>query len=171
MSFNINQVKEGYGSANLEWGKYPWMSDPHRCGTSAFSPQIMPDGSQNSCGSYCSGFDKNGCNKYLPNYPDDYYILNYVASGGNCDDLKDCKREITPIPHPDRNCDSTQFGYSSHAKAGSSAGMGGDYTNKVGPGIDYPVIENFGMFPETASGVVMWLLFLYLIAYIIFVKK
>ena len=114
--------------------------DPHICGTTPFNPQIMSDGSQNSCVSYCGGFDKNGCNKYRPNYPDDDYLLNYLSNGGNCDDFNDCKREITPI---------TGGGCNSH-------------TN---------VIENFGMSPETPLGVVMWLLFLYLIAKIIFSKK
>lgn len=163
MSFNINQIKEGYGSANLEWGDYPSNVDPHRCGTSYFSPQIMEDGSQNSCASYCDGFDKNGCNKYLPNYPDDDYILNYTAKHGNCDGLGDCKREITPVTN-NRNCDSTQFGYGSPI-------AGGDYTNMVGPGINYPIVENFGMFPQTTFGTIMWLLFLYLLATIIFCKK
>lgn len=154
MSFNVNQIKEGYGTARLEWSDYPDHKDSHRCGNAPFSPQIMKDGSQNSCASYCSGFDKNGCNKYLPNYPDDYYILNYTATHGNCDGLGDCKREITPIPS--KNCDSTQFG---------------DYTNMVGPGINYPIVENFGMFPNTFLGTALWLLFLYLIATAIFCKK
>lgn len=69
--------------------------DAHRCGSTPFSPQIMADGSQNSCASYCGGFDKNGCNKYLPNYPDDDYIHKYISNGGNCNDFKDCKREKT----------------------------------------------------------------------------
>ncbi len=140
MSFNQNQICEGYGTARLEWGDYPWMHDPHRCGTAPFSPQVMSDGSQNSCASYCSGFDEKGCNKYRPNYPDDYYLLNYLSNGGNCDDFNDCKREITPI---------TGGGCPSH-------------TN---------VIENFGMFPQSPLGIVMWLVFLYLIAKIIFSKK
>jgi hypothetical protein len=156
MSFNINQIKEGYGSDRLEWSDYPDNHDPHRCGSAPFSPQIMPDGTQNSCGSYCDGFDKKGCNKYLPNYPDDYYLMNYAAKHGNCDGFDDCKREITPV---NQACESTQSGY------------GISRTNQVGPGINYPIIENFGMFPETPFGVVLWLLFLYLIAQILFGKN
>lgn len=164
MSFNINQIKEGYGSSHLEWSDYPDHHDSHRCGTSPFSPQIMPDGTQNSCASYCSGFDKNGCNKYLPNYPDDYYILNYTATHGNCDGFGDCKREITPIPHGNRQCDSTQYGF-------GTSENNGDYTNQVGPGINYPIVENFGMHPHSPMGILMWLVFLYLLAKFIFGKK
>ena len=142
MSFNINQIKEGYGSAILEWGDYPGNFDPHQCGSAPFHPQIMPNGRQNSCASYCDGFDKKGCNKYLPNYPDDYYLLNYTATHGNCDGFNDCKRGITPIPHPDRNC-----GY--------------DHTN---------VIENFGM-PQSPLGIALYFLVFYLIFKAIFCKK
>ena len=109
----------------------------------------MADGTQNSCASYNSGFDKNGCNKYLPNYPDDYYILNYVSSGGNCDDLKDCKREITPTT------------------GGSCAGV----TNKVGPyGFNNVTIENFGVFSTSPLNILLWIGILYLIGKVVLKK-
>lgn len=138
MSFNQNQIREGYGTARLQWGDFPSQIDPHRCGDTPFVPQIMPDGSQNSCGSYCDGFDKSGCNKYRSNYPDDNYIQKYVSCGGDCDDLKDCKREITPIT----GCPSSSN-----------------------------VIENFEMFPKSMFDYAVWILFLYLIAKIIFEKN
>lgn len=93
---NVNNINN---NINMMYGEYPWKEDPHRCGNAPFVPQIMPDGTQNSCGSYCAGFDGSGCNKYLPNYPDDYYLLDYVASGGDCKDFEDCKRDITPVPN------------------------------------------------------------------------
>lgn len=172
MSFNNNQIKEGYGTADLEWSDYPNHHDPHRCGNSPFSPNITADGCQNSCGSYCSGFDKNGCNKYLPNYPDDYYILNYVASGGNCDDLKDCKREITPIPHPGRDCGKQTNVVGPMCTPDSPAALNGlSGLNGVKGVSDYASVEHFGLAPKGPLGVLLWIFFLYLIAKIIFGKK
>lgn len=132
--FNKNQIKEGYGVDGLEWGDYPWKEDPHRCGSAPFVPQIMADGSQNSCGSYCAGFDKNGCNKYLNNYPDDYYLMDYSNKNGNCSDFKDCKRK----EEPQECCPS--------------------HTNVI----EY--FHDFDMYPDNPFGIVMWLLLLFVIA-------
>lgn len=85
---NINR---GYENASLEWGDFPWKEDPHRCGDAPFVPQVMADGTQNSCGSYCDGFNKEGCNKYRPNYPDDEYLQQFIRHGGDCNEFNDCK--------------------------------------------------------------------------------
>lgn len=134
------------GYSSLESGFF----DSHRCGTAPFAPQIMPDGTQNSCASYASGFDENGCNKYLPNYPDDDYIQKYISSGGDCDDLKDCKREITPITRGNCNNATNEI---------ASFGCTGTTIEKFGM---------FGMFPETPFGIVLLIVFLYFISKIIF---
>lgn len=162
MSFNKNQINEGYGTADLEWGDYPWTHDPHRCGNAPFVPNITADGCQNSCGSYCSGFDKSGCNKYLPNYPDDNYILNYMANGGNCDDFNDCKREITPI---NSNC-GLQSNVVGPSCASSSLSLSGGASSLSGGAS----IEHFGFAPKGTFGILLWIFFLYLIAKIIFRK-
>jgi hypothetical protein len=90
LTAKIEQNYGNYGDAGLDFSRYPMNTDPHRCGTAPFVPQII-DGEQNSCGSYCAGFDKKGCNKYLNNYPDDVYLQNY---SGDCSDFKDCKRKM-----------------------------------------------------------------------------
>ncbi len=69
---------------SLDFSEFPDLHDPHRCGTAPFVPNVNGP-RQNSCGSYELGFKKNGCNKYMPNYPDDLYIEN-----NGCEGLADC---------------------------------------------------------------------------------
>lgn len=121
--------------------------DSHRCGTSPFVPSV--DGpEQHSCGSYCAGFDKKtGCNKFRPNYPDDDYIINYVKEHGNCDGLEDCKNCAPQIAKHD-----------------------------IRPLVN-ECIENFGMndihgmIPRGGIWTILYLIFLVLIARIVFFKK
>lgn len=126
------------------------FEDPHRCGTAPFVPRV--DGPiQNSCGSYCSGFDENtGCNKYRPNYPDDYYILNYYKKHGTCVGLEDCKNGIPPnMLHND----------------------------SITPIPNANLVENFGlgdvygMMPSGGLWTIIYILFLILLARAIFAKK
>lgn len=77
--------------------------DPHRCGSAPFVPQIMPDGSQNSCGSYEYAFDKEGRNEYLAKYPDDEFINDYVCRGGDCNEFKKLDR-LKPIMENNTGC-------------------------------------------------------------------
>lgn len=74
----------------LEYSDWPNDIDPHRCGTAPFVPDVWgPE--QNSCGSYKAGFNEKGCNKFLPNYPDDQYIAKHGAKG-----LSDCYNGVAP---------------------------------------------------------------------------
>lgn len=75
---------------SIDGGVYPFVVDPHRCGSAPFSPQILVDGTQNSCGSYDMHYDVNGCNEYRPTYPDDDYITAQFRRHGNCVMFKDC---------------------------------------------------------------------------------
>ncbi len=118
--------------------------DSHRCGTAPFVPDVSGP-IQNSCGSYCSGFDKKtGCNKYRPNYPDDYYILNYVDKHGTCDGLQDCKNGVPPAVLSNESIGPTSVPY---------------------------IVENFGMMPSGGLWTVIYIVFLFLLAKMIFGKK
>ena len=67
----------------------------------------------------------------------------------DCDDLKDCKREITPTT------------------GGSCAGV----TNKVGPyGFNNVTIENFGVFSTSPLNILLWIGILYLIGKVVLKK-
>lgn len=77
-------------STSLLYSDYTKVTDPHRCGNSPFVPRVDSE-TQNSCGSYEAGFNKNGCNKYRPNYPDDMYIEKHGCRG-----LADCKDGVPP---------------------------------------------------------------------------
>ena len=145
-------LTENYGRPFLQWGNYgktcdggeDAFEDPHRCGTAPFAPNV--DGPiQNSCGSYCSGFDKTtGCNKYRPNYPDDYYILNYMKTHKTCDGLQDCKNGVPP----------TQLGNES-----------------IMPTPSPYVVENFAMMPTGGVWNILYIVFLVLLARCMFNKK
>lgn len=88
--FPTMSLIENYGSQRLFNSQWPNHEDPHRCGQAPFVPSV--DGPvQHSCGSYPDHFDKNGCNKYKPNYPDDLYIQTHGCAG-----LADCKGGVPP---------------------------------------------------------------------------
>lgn len=87
---------------SLDYSDYPDHHDPHRCGSAPFVPNV--DGPrQHSCGSYADHFDENGCNRYMPNYPDDLYLEEH-----GCEGLADCKDGIPP--EGDIGKEGTRFG-------------------------------------------------------------
>ena len=87
---------------SLDYSEYPDHHDPHRCGSAPFVPNV--DGPrQHSCGSYADHFDENGCNRYMPNYPDDLYLEEH-----GCEGLADCKDGIPP--EGDIGKEGTRFG-------------------------------------------------------------
>ena len=75
---------------SLASSDYPDRHDPHRCGNAPFVPRVDSQ-RQHSCGSYEDGFNEYGCNKYLPNYPDDLYIEEHGCKG-----LSDCQDGVPP---------------------------------------------------------------------------
>ena len=112
-----------YGSPFLDYNEFPDLHDPHRCGSAPFVPAIDAEGNQHSCGSYPKYFDKNGCNRYMPNYPDDEYLKQHggadyqvckcgVKQKMQLPDpvipLKHCAREPDQCPHfSDGKCTCT----------------------------------------------------------------
>ena len=128
--------------------------DPHRCGNAPFSPTIEADGTQNSCASYANGFDKDGCNKYLPNYPDDDFIFDHLEKGGSCDDLKDCKRKLDVDVDRNAGCFPTTNEYNEFSVCNSK-----NATN---------TIEQFGMYFDSPLNIVLWIVFLCIIAILFF---
>lgn len=83
--------------------EFPWKHDPHRCGSAPFVPQVLADGTQNSCGSYEYTFDSEGRNEYLANYPDDIRIQDYACAGGDCNDFKQLDL-VRPIVENNEGC-------------------------------------------------------------------
>ena len=140
----MRQTIEHYGGNHLNYGDYPFLNDPHRCGNAPFVPNVSGK-EQNSCGSYCGGFDDTtGCNKYLPNYPDDYYILQYYAKHGTCNGLQDCKNGNPP----------TQLG-----------------SDGIRPIPTPHLVENFGFRPTGLVWTLIYIAFLFLIGKCLFGKK
>jgi len=129
---------ENYGQPNLETAVWPNTHDPHRCGTAPFVPNVNGP-IQNSCGSYGYYFNKNGCNRYMPNYPDDLYIAQH---GCNC--LADCKNGVPPTGDIGR--EGTRFvqpGYCPELVPGNWPAEGYVPESNVGPGTACALEEGF----------------------------
>lgn len=143
-------LAENYGGPLLQWGNYgntcgpDAFEDPHRCGTAPFVPNVSGP-IQNSCGSYCDGFDKKtGCNKYKTNYPDDYYIADYIKQHGSCDGLYQECRECGDCPTIEQFSNLRE---------------------------NFCTMENFCMMPKGGLWTIIYIVFLILLARCMLIKK
>lgn len=124
----MSDLVENYGQSWLQQSQYPDLHDPHRCGTAPFVPRVDAP-RQHSCGSYEAGFGPDGCNKYQPNYPDDYYLRMHGCKG-----LADCKNGVPPTGHIAlEGTRVTQPGHCGEPNAGWWPVVGYDVDSKAGP--------------------------------------